>query len=243
MKYTAEQTYIPQRVLQENGGWQSHLDNTKEYIVTAIKQSNPKTVRILGSGWLFDVPIDYLVEQCDRIVLTDILHPRQVIHKYSNNSKIEFETTDLTFGAIDFAYNSKKQGIHPINILNAIKSIEPISYNEDLVISVNLLSQLNVFITDYLLRKQKISSNQIIDVAQAIQQNHLNSLPINRSILITDYEEEFLNEHGALIGTKPTAFIDLPNNTSTKRWNWKFDTQMTYREDCRTNLKVTATRI
>lgn len=243
MDFASEQAYIPQRVIQEQGGWQSHLNKTKEYIVSAIKQNNPKTVRILGSGWLFDLPLDFLLEQCDSIVLCDILHPSQITHKYSSVSKIKFETTDLTFGAVDLAYNLKRNEVFSVYFNNALKNITPINYNEDLVISLNLLSQLSAFITDYLVKKQKTSYNQLTGITTIIQQNHLNGLPKGKSILITDYEEEYLDENGLLAGTKPTVYIDIPRSTGTKFWDWQFDTQMTYKEDCKTNLKVIATTI
>lgn len=243
MNFASEQAYIPHRAIQEQGGWQSHLNRTKEYIVSAIKQNNPKTVRILGSGWLFDIPLDFLLEQCDSIVLCDILHPSQITHKYSGNSKIKFETTDLTYGAVDLAYNLKKNEGFSAKFNVALNDITPLNFNEDLVISLNLLSQLSAFITDYLAKKQKTSYNQLTNIATIIQQNHLNGLPKGKSILITDYEEEYLDENGLLAGTKPTVYINIPRNADTKFWDWQFDTQMTYKEHCKTNLKVIATTI
>lgn len=240
MQYSAEQTYIAQRMLQEQGGWQSHLDRTKGYITSTIEKIQPETVRVLGSGWLFDVPVEYLCNQCKRVILSDIFHPRQVVKKYSTNSKISFKTTDLSGGAVDLAYNHRGTSI---NLIHSIKSIQPIEYADDLVISVNLLSQLSIFITDFLRRKKKVAQYQLQEIAYAIQQNHLNGLPKNKSILITDHEEEFLDEKGKVVGINPTVFIPIPRNTSTEEWDWQFDSNMTYREDCKTNLKVIATTI
>jgi len=105
------------------------------------------------------------------------------------------------------------------------------------------MSQLSIFITDYLTNKVALDNNQIIEIASVIQLNHLKWLPQNRSVLITDYEEEFVDEDNKFIGSKPTIFIDIPKSNGTKEWTWKFDSQMTYREDCKTYLKVVATKI
>lgn len=243
MKYTSEQAYIAQRMLQEQDGWQSHLNNSRKFIADFIKENPSKSINILGSGWLLDVPIDSIIEQFDRIVLTDIYHPKQIINKYSKFPKIEFRTADLTNGVVDLTYSASKRNFNFEEYIAQIKSANSTGYEEETIISVNLLSQLSVFITDHLARKVILNNSQITDIASAIQQNHLNSLPKNRSVVITDFEEEFIDENDQFIGSKPTIFIDIPKNHLTKEWTWKFDSLMTYREDCKTNLKVIAFRM
>lgn len=243
MNYTSEQTYIAQRMQQEQGGWQSHLNNSKKIIEEFIKEHPSKSINILGSGWLLDVPMDSIIEYSERVVLTDIYHPKQIVNRYSKHPNIEFITADLTNGAVDLTYAVKRGNFNLKEYLAKIKAIKPVNYNADIVVSVNLLSQLSIFITDYLTNKVILSNNQIVEIASAIQQNHLMSLPQNRSVLITDYEEEFVDEDNKFIGSKPTVFINIPKNNCTKEWTWKFDSQMTYREDCKTYLKVVATKI
>lgn len=243
MNYASEQTYIAQRMLQEQGGWQSHLNNSKKFIEEFIKERPLKSINILGSGWLLDVPMDSIIEQFDRIVLTDIYHPKQIISKYSNQSNVEFHTMDLTNGVVDLTYSMKKRSFNFEDYIRRINSIRPFNYKENIVVSVNLLSQLSVFITNYLSKKVALNNNQLEEIASAIQLNHLKSLPQNKSLVITDYEEEFIDENDKLMGSKPTIFIDIPKNKQTKEWIWKFDSLMTYREDCKTNLKVIASRM
>lgn len=243
MNYASEQTYIAQRMQQEQGGWQSHLNNSKKFIAEFIREKSSKTINILGSGWLLDVPIDSIIEQFDRIVLTDIYHPKQIINKYSKFTNIEFHTADLTNGVIDLTYSLSKRNFNFEEYIAKIKTIKPTNYEEDLIVSINLLSQLSIFITDYLTKKVTLNNNQVNEIAFAIQQKHLMSLPQNRSILVTDYEEEFIDEDDTFIGSKPTLFTDIPRNQHTKEWTWKFDSLMTYKEDYKTNLKVIATKI
>lgn len=243
MNYASEQTYIAQRMLQEQGGWQSHLKNSKKFIEEFISEHPSKSINILGSGWLLDVPMDSIIEQFDNVVLTDIYHPKQIVNRYSKYPNVEFKTADLTYGAVDLTYAVNKRNFNLEEYLTKIKAINRVNYDADIVVSVNLLSQLSIFITDYLTNKVILNNNQIIEIASAIQLNHLKSLPQNRSIVITDYEEEFVDEDNKFIGSKPTIFIDIPKNIDTKEWTWKFDSQMTYREDCKTYLKVVATKI
>lgn len=243
MNYASEQTYIAQRMLQEQGSWQSHLNNSKKFIEEFIIDHPSKSINILGSGWLLDVPMDRIIEQFDSVVLTDIYHPKQVVNRYSKYQNVEFKTADLTYGAVDLTYAVNKRNFDLEEYLTKIKAIKRVNYDADILVSVNLLSQLSIFITDYLTNKVTLNNNQIIEIASAIQQNHLKSLPQNRSVLITDYEEEFVDEDNKFIGSKPTIFIDIPKNNGTKEWTWKFDSQMTYREDCKTYLKVVATKI
>lgn len=243
MNYASEQTYIAQRMQQEEGGWQSHLNNSKKFIAEFIKEKSSKSINILGSGWLLDVPIDSIIEQFDRIVLTDIYHPKQIINKYSKFTNIEFRTADLTNGVVDLTYSLNKRNFNFEEYITKIKTIKPNNYEEDLIVSINLMSQLSIFITDYLPNKVTLNNNQLVEIASAIQLNHLKWLPQSRSVLITDYEEEFIDEDNKFIGSKPTLFIDIPRNKNSKEWTWLFDNLMTYKEDCKTHLKVVATKI
>jgi len=111
-----------------------------------------------------------------------------------------------------------------------------------MVVSVNLLSQLSVIITDYLSKKLRLASSQVVEIAEAIQRNHLEMLPVRKSILITDYEEEYYDEDDKLIGSKPSVYTTIPIE-ERKEWTWTFDTKMMYKEDCKTNLRVAAARL
>lgn len=243
MSYASEQRYIAQRMHQERGGWQPHLSNTQRFIADFLSGNRSKSINILGSGWLFDVPIASIIGQFNRVVLTDIYHPRQIVHRYAKHANVEFRTADLTNGAVGLAYSAGRRRFNPEEYIAKVQRLAPVELGEDLVISVNLLSQLSVFITDYLSQRARLSHGQLAAIAAAIQRGHLNALPKSRSVVVTDYEEEFRDEEDGLIGTRPTVFVDIPQDRHTQEWTWQFDTQMTYREDCRTYLKVLATRI
>jgi len=242
MGYTSGQAGIMRRMLREEGGWQNHLAKTSEYIQQVVKDQKPRSIRILGSGWLLDVPIKFLTDNCETVVLTDIIHPNQIVNKYSKNKKVIFETIDLTGGIVEIGYQQNKSGYNHEAFIRQIENAPNIHFTEDMVISVNLLSQLNIILTDYLFKKLNLNCSQVEEIAEAIHKRHLDMLPRGRSVLITDYEEEFYDEEDKLIGSKPTVFIPL-NGSERKEWRWHFDTKMMYKEDCKTILRVSAVRL
>lgn len=243
MGFIPSQAGIMRRMLREEGGWQSHLEKTCDFIQQAVKEQTPKSIRILGSGWLLDIPMKYLIDHCERIVLTDISHPNQIINRYSVFKSVEFETVDLTGGIVNLSYNLKKKSFSFDNFLHQIESSTSMSFGEDLIVSVNLLSQLSVILTDYLTKKLNLSTSQVASIAEAIQKKHLEMLPLGKSLLIADYEEEYYDEENKLIGSKPTIYTTLPKGNGNKEWIWNFDSKMMYKEDCKTIQRVMAIRL
>ncbi len=243
MGYIAGQSGIMRRMLREERGWQSHLIKTSEYIQQVVKEQQPKSIRILGSGWLLDVPMNYLIEHCERIVLSDISHPNQIINKYSKYKDIGFETIDITGGVVELSYYQKKNSFNCDKFIQEINNTAPIAFSEDLIISLNLLSQLSVILTDYLFKKLDLTIAQVTKIGEVIQRKHLEMLPAGRSLLIADYEEEYYDEDDKFIGSKPSIYSTLPKGAGRKEWVWNFDTKMMYKDEYKTNLRVVAVRL
>jgi hypothetical protein len=108
MKYLSDQQGIVERYLEEHEGWKLHLENTRSFILDCVKKYSPKTVVVMGSGWLLDVPLKELMEICERIYLADIWHPRQIramVQKYPNCILVY---DDLTGGAVKQVYKLVK---------------------------------------------------------------------------------------------------------------------------------------
>jgi hypothetical protein len=240
MGFRPIQAGIIRRFLREEGAWGSHLNNSREYILSTVKDVKPRSIRILGSGWLLDIPIRELIEICDYIVLDDIVHPTQIVNKYSKINKIRFETTDITNGIVDLCYEQKRNGFHFDTFIERLSQIDSKVFSEDLIVSGNILSQSSVMLTDYLKKKVKVSDQQVSIIAEIIQQKVFDALPQGRSIIISDFEEEYYDEDNKLLGSKPTLYINLPVNRTKREWTWNFDTKMFYKEDCKTKLKVYA---
>jgi len=237
--YSSDQAAIMRRYIREQQGWKAHLENSRQVIIESLLQRKAKTVRILGSGHLLDTPVDEILKYCHRLVLTDIIHPPQVVHRLSGVSSVSFETVDLTGGLVDFIAQRHARKLAFFELDNFIRKITLPVFDDDLVVSLNLLSQLNDIPMTYLIRRGKLSSEQLHELSVLIQQRHVDLLPVGRTLLVSDYEEEYYSDSGNLVGVKPTVFVKLPGN-AIREWSWQFDTQMTYHEDYNTVLRVTA---
>lgn len=156
LRYISGHHNLIQRMLREEGNWQGHLDNTRAAIMAAVDRLDPRSVRVLGSGWLLDVPLKELAERCERITLCDIIHPQQIVSKYADSGTITFETVDITGGLADRVYNQRRRRFDFDRFMGEVRGITPWVYPEDLIVSANLLSQLSVFLADYLADKVKL---------------------------------------------------------------------------------------
>lgn len=241
-RYRNAQNGIIRRYLAEPKGWGVHAERCKKFIVSALHDIKPQSVAIMGSGWLLDVPLDALLAQCQRVVLMDIVHPRQIAHQHGNNPKIEMLYTDVTGLSPYLISTSRKQLTHSA-ICKHIDAHRIDLQPYDMVVSLNLLSQLPEGVAQHLHKRATLSEAQHTDIARRIQQAHVDMLPKGKSLLISDVEEEFLDEDHRLIGSNPTVLIDLPQSPQAQRWDWVFDTHYAYREDCHTTLKVQAIRM
>ncbi len=239
MGLSNDQDGIMKRYVNEEGNWNSHLANTKNYIKDLIEKRSPKVVSIMGSGWLLDVPIDYLISNCEKIILLDIRHPKPIINRYKRNPKIEFNTVDLTGGLIEYTYNAIKEK-NKEALIKIPEALINFSNEIDYVFSVNLLNQLDILIVEYIIKHKLFSDNDIYRLRKKIQTNHLNSLPKNKSAIITDYEEILFDRTGLQKDSRPLLFTEFPCGTNNKKWIWKFDTKMMYYPNRITHFKVNA---
>lgn len=234
------QNGIYNRYLREKEGWDKHLANTKKLILDAVNQNQPKSICFLGSGYLLDVPADELLENGLRLTFVDISHPTPILKKYSRNPNVSFITEDLTGSVLQNLSSERLRDIIFFKLANLIERAEPFTPDADFVVSLNLLSQLSDIPLEFLRRKGKLTDWQSIELATAIQQKHINSLPKGKSLLVSDIMEEYYNDKGELMATRPTVFADLSGLSQVKEWIWEFDTEKTYLEDAVTKLRVVA---
>lgn len=235
---TSGQIGIYNRYIREHEGWEKHLSESRQAIIGAVEVFKPQSICILGSGLLLDVPLEELLSRNINIVLVDLLHPAQVVNKYSSNSLVRFETHDLTGGLIHYLQTTRLKDLNFFTLLNLVSSANAYASNADLVVSLNLLSQLSDIPMEFLRHKKVLTDWQGIELASTIQQKHLESLSKSKSLLITDIMEEFYDDQGKLTATRPTVHVDLSLLTQVQEWLWEFDSAKTYNEDAITKLRV-----
>lgn len=238
--YISDQNGIVKRYINEEGNWDAHLKRSKEYIINSAKDRKKSNTFILGSGWLLDVPVEYLLKKFDKVYLVDIVHPPQIKHKYRDQKNIIFLEEDITGGLARqvFDIHKKNQTLQNIEML-------PYKFKEqpDFVVSINLLNQLDIILVDFLQRNGSYSKEEIEEFRKEVQQNHLRSLPQGKTCLITDWEEINTDDEGNVKNKKQLLYVDLPENSSKEEWKWNFDLQKTYNTELNTVFNVFAINI
>ena len=237
--YVSDQLGIRKRFLRESGNWKSHLDNTRNFIIEAARKTEKRTsVAVLGSGWLYDVPLDELSQMFETVTLVDIVHPEPVKVRAARMPNVRLVTTDLTGGAVQQAMNAPSFQSFVDWLPSAALDISLDEF--DLVVSVNLLNQLDIILCDYLKKRFRVGEEQLLPVRKMVQQNHISGLPVNRTCLITDYCQVDIPLDGSPQKELQLVYADLPQTPSKAEWEWIFDTNQRYSEKNNTIFKVRA---
>ena len=239
--YSYQHGFIVRHINQETG-WNSHLEKCRNFIIKALEFYKPGKVTVLGSGWLLELPLAEMLEKVKRVCLIDIIHPPEVVKQVSNLPGIELRTEDISGGLIDEVWR-KTSGLSFFKKLNSINDIRIPDYLLDsdpgMVISLNILTQLETLPVKYLIKKSKVEEVEIIRFRKEIQNNHLNLLKKYKSILITDLTEVFTDNSGS-VSEQKTVLIDLPEGKHKEEWTWDFDLKGSDFYGKRSVLKVAA---
>lgn len=245
-KYKADQQGIANRYINQQENWASHLQNTKEFILESAESKNKNFAVVLGSGWWLDVPIAEICDIYNKVYLVDIIHPKQIVHKARKFENIEFIQTDLTGlteKILEIVKNFKKNKQKPDlqELKNEIRNFGlPNEIQPDFVVSVNLLNQLDILLLSFLEKNNIYTETELQNFRTQIQQSHINSLPKNKSCLITDFHETNFNSNDVLQNEKKLVFAKFPKPKFEKQWDWKFDLNGNYRKNMKTIFKVKA---
>jgi hypothetical protein len=242
MGFLSDQEGIINRYIREEGAWDPHLNKTRKFILDSVKGKTIQTIAVLGSGWLLDVPLEELTEQYEKVLLIDIFHPPQIVHKAKAYLNVKLIDEDLTGGTVQDVYSlvrsfkrsGKKKSIEKI----VCSEFKP-EYKVDYYVSVNLLNQLDILIIDYLKKYNIYSDKELLELRRHIQKCHLDSLPFGKSCMITDYEE-WLFKEDFLEKKNPLIYIKLPDGKRKTTWEWEFDTKMEYNKGRKTVFNVVA---
>jgi hypothetical protein len=239
--YNYQHGFIVRHINQETG-WNSHLEKCRNFILRALEIYKPEKITVLGSGWLLEIPLAEMLEKVSKICLIDIIHPPEVVKQVSNLPGVELRTEDISGGLI----NEVWQKTSGLPFFKKQKSIDDIQINEykfdsdpGMVISLNLLTQLETLPVKYLIKKSKVSEVEIMKFRKEIQNNHINMLKRHKSILITDVTEVFTDKSGN-VSELQSVIIDLPDGQNKEEWTWDFDLKGSDYYWKRSVLKVTA---
>jgi hypothetical protein len=231
MNFLTDQSDIIDKYINESESWTNHLENTKKAILAGAAKTNKNSCAILGSGWLLDVPLDELSQQYKEVYLFDIVHPSQILHKLKKYSNVVAIELDITGGAIRQVYDSvqlyknykEKKAISSYNITGFQYPKE-----FDYVASVNILSQLDQMLLNYIRKYNIYNEEDLLLFRKILQEKHIQSLPHNKTTLISDFEETIVNENGQLKKKNNILSIDISLYPILAEWEWQFDQSNLY---------------
>jgi hypothetical protein len=230
------------RHLNQDAGWNSHLEKCRSFILKSIEIHKPEKVTVLGSGWLLELPLSEMLEKVTKVCLVDIIHPPEVIKQVSTLSGVELKTEDISGGLIDEVWRKTSS----LPLFGKLKSLREITipdykpdYDPGMLISLNILSQLETLPVRYLKRKCRASEEDLDIFRKEIQKKHIDFLMKNKSVLITDITEIFTDLKGN-ISEKQSVITDLPGGIYKEEWTWDFDLKGSDYYGKRSVLKVSA---
>jgi hypothetical protein len=213
--------------------WRPHLDRCKKMILEAAEAAPGRRLAvILGSGPLFDVPLEELAAMFERVVLADAAHLPAARRRARKLHNVELATLDLT-GLLDAACSLAKRGGRL-----AVSAPEVfLDEGPDLVASVNLASQLPLPFLSLLKKTPGYDKAALAALSGEIIAAHFTWLSrfTGQVCLITDLAwiyaegEEIIEEEDALGGLEPPP--------GGERWIWDVAPRGEQsREYCRRNL-------
>lgn len=228
------------RYLQEKEHWQTHIDNTKRFILEKAETKKKDLCVVLGSGWLLDIPVIELSDMFRKVILTDISHPAQILHKYRKYNNIEFTVSDIT-GILSLIskrnYNSKE-----LSELESLLIPNKFDTEADYVISANILSQLSFFPKAHLKKTDFDNEEEINDFVKKIEKSHIDNLPKNKSCLITEYYQYIYDMNDNVLSEGNRLSIELPKKIEDE-WLWDFDLSGNYKINKKLRFKVAALQV
>lgn len=225
MGYYNYQNGLIYRHLNQDGGWDRHLDHCRSYILKAVKKASPQKLTILGSGWLLDLPLAEMIESSIKITLVDIVHPPEVINQVAGLKSVELLEEDVTGGLITEVWNkSGRKSLFKKKFDSKLMNIQDYIPSEDpgMVISLNILTQLEALPSDFIRKNFRTSDEELRNFKSEIQKKHIDFLNKYPSVMISDIEEIFKGPDGTEKHEK-TLLTELLDGNNKEEWIWDFD--------------------
>ncbi len=224
MGYYNYQAGLIVRHLNQEGRWNNHNRKCRDFIIKAVDILRPSKITVLGSGWLLEFPVAEIAERTGKLILADIVHPPEVINQTADIKNIELLESDLTGGLIEEVWK-KTSGCIFFNRLKFVSEICIPDFDmpdPGLVISLNLLTQLEILPVKLLRRKTLLTEESFVQFSRAVQEKHIEFLERHSSVLISDTAELIIDKKGNKT-ERATLKTTLPVGKLKDEWIWDFD--------------------
>lgn len=216
--YLNEALDLRRRARINRQAWQPHLDRTRAFVLSAAERCRDRNrVVILGSGLLLDLPLPELSRMFKEVQLQDVVCLRETrnhIRQYPNASFVERDAT----GVAEALYRGHGAALRA---LPEVPKPEPPG-NADLVVSLNILSQLWVVPRAYVGGNMRQLAPEEADewcaAIVASQYAFLRSLPC-AVCLVADVEAIKRDSTYAVVSKLSTVYgLELPR--PEQQWTW-----------------------
>lgn len=214
MGYLYESVAMSARAKRCQTSWEPHYHNCRLAIAQAVAMCETKRkVLLFGAGTLKDIPLSLLSEAFEQVCLVDIVmtrDARQRLAAYSNVEMIEADVTE--------SLTSLQAGI--LNVTSPKAWLDDGSV--DLVVSLNLITQLPLLPVRWLQKRFQISDAQADLIGQALIQAHLDYLQRfeARVCLIADRMDREFNRKDEIIDEfDPWWGVKSP--PASRAWQWE----------------------
>jgi hypothetical protein len=216
--YLHELIAIAARHRRCRAAWANHLARSRHAVLTAMGLApRRRTAIVLGSGLLLDVPLAELAAAFERVVLVDAVHPLAARWRARRYRNVELRTADVS-GVIE-PLRAWRSG-DPLPTSPSFAALhEP---DVDLVVSLNLLSQLGVLPEEWLRRRGgAAAAAQAAAFGATVTQAHLADLARCRTTvcLISDVEWLRVDPAGRIVEHGSSIF-DVAPPAPADEWLW-----------------------
>ena len=214
--YIHELIAIQAKAKRVESQWQLHLQNTREVIVEAANACTQQDkVVVLGAGVLLDVPVQQLASRFKQVILVDLVQLNAVKRQLIQYKNVQWFNHDVT-GVLHSIVNYRQGELLPDPQTSASLPCDKV----DLLISVNLLSQLPV-IPLQLLGRSGVSEVELSCWAECLQRAHLDLLKTSarQACLVTDTCHRYYDVQGNEIQRNDMLYgLSMP--ASPRQWAW-----------------------
>jgi hypothetical protein len=203
MGYVKSSIALSARARRNKAAWQSHISACHDLWVEILTEHRPRSVTVLGSGPLLELPLQKLLilsqEWGTTFRLVDIVHPRAVRSRWGKAARVRFLETDLL----------------------ARTEI----WGTDLVVSANLISQLSLDPLNYRSRTTGLDPEgpEALAFSQKVATEHLESLRNEPGTVYvyTDIRRVYKDPAGQTLEIHPSRIpVEKDFGTEVKSWTW-----------------------
>lgn len=198
--------------------WRGHIESCHHAILQSVRSlPRTETLLIMGSGPLYEIPMDELKARFSRVILVDLVQPVEVRRRWGHRPDVLLMEQDL------LGLSAELMKWRPGRPVPAPRPPDLSFLQPDFVISANCLSQLALVPRENLEKNARggLPEDQLDRFCYDISRAHLDhvrgfDVP---HLIIADYETRLLDRRG-LVTQRSTPFFETEWLEQHQQWNW-----------------------